>query len=71
MLRDYEDLIFQADCAISTLSDNFDDGGTLQSCTDDVVTMHLADGSETTVNLSPIIRFIDAMRRLPPNGAKG
>lgn len=65
MLEDYEDAIFQAHCALDTLANNHEDGGTLQSCADDVVTMCLADGSETTINIAPIQRFLDAMRRLP------
>ncbi|MGR3521929.1 MAG: hypothetical protein ACU0FT_04165 [Paracoccus sp. (in: a-proteobacteria)] len=65
MLRDYEDLIFQAHCQISHLQDHFDDGGTLQSCAENVVVMHLRDGSETTINLAPVVRLIEGLRRLP------
>lgn len=65
MLRDYEDLIFQAHCQISNLQDFFDEDGTLQSCRDDLVVMHLRDGSETTINLAPIMRLVEALRRLP------
>lgn len=65
MLLEYEDTIFQAHCAIDTIANNFDDGGTLQACADDVVTMYLSDGSETSINLDPIQRFLDAMRGLP------
>ena len=65
MLLEYEDTIFQAQLALDTLANDFDDGGTLQACADDVVTMYLADGSETTINLAPIQRFLDAMRGLP------
>lgn len=66
MLMEYEDCIFQAHANLDNLLDHFQDYATLQSCADDVVTMRLRDGSEMTVNLAPIQRFLDAMRRLPP-----
>lgn len=66
MLMEYEDCIFQAHANLDNLWDQFQDDATLQSCADDVVTMRLRDGSEMTVNLAPIQRFLDAMRQLPP-----
>jgi hypothetical protein len=64
-MTDYEDMIFQAQCQIDYLADHFENGGTLQSCRDDLVLMHLGDESETTINLEPIQRLLDALRRLP------
>lgn len=67
---DYEDLIFQAHSAIDILLSNFEDGGTLQSVSDDVVTMYLADDSETTINLAPIQRLLDALMNTIPKSSR-
>jgi hypothetical protein len=69
IMTEWEDLIFQAHCAIDILHSNFEDGGTLQRCHDDVLTMHLHDGSETTINLRPVEDLLKAIRglSLPPS----
>lgn len=66
MLMEYEDCIFQAHANLDCIWENFLADATLQSCADDVVTMYLRDGSEMTVSLAPIQRFLAVMRSLPP-----
>lgn len=61
---DLEDDVFQAECQISYLRRNLEDGGTIDHVRDDVVTMLLSDGSETTINLRPIQHLLSGLRSL-------
>ena len=61
---DIEDDTFQAHCALDYLMNHLDEGGTIRHVRDDLVTMDLPDGSETTINLEPIQSLLDGLRRL-------
>lgn len=59
-----EDDIFQAHCALDNLKDYIEDGGTIRHVHDDVVTLDLADDSETTINLAPVQHLLSALRSM-------
>jgi len=59
-----EDDIFQAHCALDTLKDHIEDGATIRHVRDDVVTLDLADDSETTINLDPVQHLLSALRSM-------
>lgn len=61
---DIEDDTFQAHCQLDYLRDHIEDGATIRHVRDDVVTLDLRDGSETTVNLEPIQSLLNGLRRL-------
>lgn len=62
---DLENDLFQAQCAVNYLHDYvFEEGATIRHVRDDVVTLDLADGTETTVNLEPVQTLLDGLRRL-------
>ncbi len=61
---DLEDDIFQACCALDYLKDYIEDGGRIRHVVDDVVTMDLADDSETTINLAPVQHLLNALRSM-------
>lgn len=64
-MNDLQDDIFQAECAISNLQSFIEDeGGTIQHTRDDVVKLHLGDGSFAEVNLAPIQRLLDLLRSM-------
>ena len=42
----------------------FEEGSTIRHCRDDVVTLDLADGSETTINLRPIQHLLNVLRTM-------
>ena len=55
---------FQAHCALDYLQNHIEEGGTIRHVHDDVVTMDLRDGSETTINLAPVQSLLNALREL-------
>lgn len=59
-----EDDIFQAHCALDDLKDYIEDGATIRHVLDDVVTLDLADDSETTINLAPVQHLLSALRSM-------
>lgn len=61
---DLQDDTFQAHCALDYLQNHIEDGGTIRHVRDDVVTMDLPDGSETTINLEPVQSLLNALRGL-------
>ena len=61
---DLEDDTFQAHCQLDCLWDYIEDGATIRHVRDDVVTMDLRDGSETTVNIAPIQFLLNSLRSL-------
>ena len=61
---DLEEDTFQAHCALECLQNYIEDGGTIRHVRDDVVTMDLPDGSETTINLDPVQSLLNALRGL-------
>lgn len=61
---DLQDDTFQAHCAMDMLNNHLDDGATIRHVRDDVVTLDLPDGSETTINLEPIQALLNGLRLL-------
>ena len=61
---DLEDDTFQAHCQIDYLQNYIEEGATIRHVRDDVVTLDLRDGSETTINLEPVQSLLDGLRRL-------
>ena len=61
---DLEEDTFQAHCALDCLLNHIEDGGAIRHVRDNVVTMDLPDGSETTINLDPIQSLLNALRGL-------
>ena len=64
LLTDLDDDTFQAHCQIDYLRDYIEEGATIRHCRDDVVTLDLADGSETTINLRPIQHLLNVLRTM-------
>ena len=64
LLTDLDDDTFQAHCQIDCLRNHIEEGGTIRHCRDDVVTLDLADGSETTINLRPIQHLLNVLRTM-------
>ncbi len=61
---DLEDDIFQAHCQIDYLRDHIEEGGRIRHVRDDLVTLDLSDGSETTINLRPIQSLLNGLRTM-------
>lgn len=61
---DLEDATFQAHCQIEYLRDHLEEGGRIRHVRDDVVTLDLHDGSETTIYLRPIQHLLDVLRSM-------
>jgi hypothetical protein len=61
-MPDLDDDIFQAHCQLDYLHDYFEHGARIRHVRDDVVTLDLSDGSETTINLRPVQRLLDTLR---------
>ena len=61
---DLEDDIFQAHCLIDYLQNHIEEGATIRHVRDDLVTLDLRDGSETTINLEPVQSLLDGLRKL-------
>ncbi len=61
---DLEDDTFQAHCQLDCLRNHIEDGATIRHVRDDVVTLDLRDGSETTINIEPIQLLLNGLRSL-------
>ena len=61
---DLDDDTFQAHCQIDCLRNHIEEGATIRHCRDDVVTLDLADGSETMINLRPIQHLLNVLRTM-------
>jgi hypothetical protein len=59
---DLQDDRFQAHCALDYLQSHLEEGGTIRHVRDDLVTIDLPDGSETTINLDPVQSLLTALR---------
>lgn len=63
-----DDMIFQAKCQIENLERCCEEGGAPVACDGDEIILHNADGSESSINLEPILYLIDELEGLPkPN----
>jgi hypothetical protein len=56
-----QDIIFQALSQIEDLSNAIDEGGRIDHCRDDTVTLILENGSEMNVYLGPVQELLDAI----------
>ena len=63
-MLDLEDDIFQAHCQLDMLQNYFEEGGRIRHTRDDVVTLDLADGSYTEINLRPVQHLLGALRSM-------
>ena len=59
-----EDDIFQAHCQLDYLQTHIEEGATICHVRDDLVTLDLRDGSETTIDLAPVQSLLDGLRKL-------
>lgn len=60
-----DDMIFQAKCQIEYLERCCEEGGAPVACDGDEIILHNADGSESSINLEPILYLIDSLEALP------